>query len=164
MLLNISSLFKNSDLCLDFDDEIEIDNSQFNHKVVTFSKPVKVSGTVKNVGGVLILKQTVSGEYETFCDRCMEPVTEEINIEFEENFVKELSADDDTANILENENIDVSDITFRNIFSEIPLKHLCNDECKGICHNCGANLNISQCSCENEEWNPQFEILKHLFD
>ena len=72
--------------------------------------------------------------------------------------------DDGTANVLESENIDIDEVTFTNIFSNIPLKHLCSDNCKGICQKCGTNLNESQCECEDDEWNPQFEILKHLFD
>ncbi len=165
MLLNILPVLKNPDLILNFDDDISINNSDFVHEAVSFDKPVHISGTVKNVGGVVVMSAKVCAEYNTLCDRCMQPVSKEINFDFEESFVKEIDSDNDEfANLFDGEVIDVSDYTFKNIFLNLPLKNLCKEDCKGICQKCGTNLNVSSCDCVDDEWNPQFDILKHLFD
>ena len=45
---------------------------------------------------------------------------------------------------------------------EIPVKPLCSYSCKGLCHVCGADLNLSQCSCSNETINLKFNKLKNF--
>lgn len=44
----------------------------------------------------------------------------------------------------------------------IPYSPLCTPDCKGICANCGTNLNYGQCKCENSvnELNILFNKLK----
>ena len=164
MLLNVSSVLKNSDLVLNFSEQVVINNDDLKHEALTFVKPAEINGNVKNVGGVLVLNGKIVADYETFCDRCMNPVTGKLEFDFKESYVKDTNVDDDdTAYILESENIDIDEVAFANVFSHIPLKHLCSENCKGICQKCGANLNESECDCKDDEWNPQFEILKHLF-
>lgn len=36
----------------------------------------------------------------------------------------------------------------------IPMKRLCNEDCKGLCPSCGADLNKETCKCTKEEVNP----------
>lgn len=45
---------------------------------------------------------------------------------------------------------------------EIPLKPLCSNSCKGLCHVCGTDLNQSECSCSNETINLKFSALKNF--
>jgi uncharacterized protein len=44
----------------------------------------------------------------------------------------------------------------------LPIKVLCREECKGLCPNCGANLNEEVCSCKDGWIDPRFRILKSL--
>ncbi len=44
----------------------------------------------------------------------------------------------------------------------IPMKPLCSADCKGLCSQCGANLNLGPCACENEKINPHMAALKEL--
>ncbi|MCK5011414.1 MAG: DUF177 domain-containing protein, partial [Deltaproteobacteria bacterium] len=49
------------------------------------------------------------------------------------------------------------------ILLHIPLYPLCHETCKGICPQCGSNLNHSLCQCDKEEVaGSKFEILKKL--
>ncbi|WP_366936345.1 DUF177 domain-containing protein, partial [Veillonella sp.] len=41
---------------------------------------------------------------------------------------------------------------------------LCQDDCKGLCVHCGANLNVSPCSCESFVVDPRFAELRALLD
>ena len=50
----------------------------------------------------------------------------------------------------------------------LPHKVLCNEDCEGLCPECGANLNKETCSCSetasDEDFiDPRFAKLKDLF-
>jgi uncharacterized protein len=44
----------------------------------------------------------------------------------------------------------------------IPMKSLCSENCKGLCPNCGANLNDGPCKCKEEKIDPRWEPLLKL--
>lgn len=44
----------------------------------------------------------------------------------------------------------------------LPMLPLCNADCKGLCPQCGANLNEGPCDCDTEEVDERFEALKRL--
>ena len=48
------------------------------------------------------------------------------------------------------------------IVLNVPMKLLCNEECKGICPKCGTDLNINKCNCSLTEVDSRLEILKDL--
>jgi len=44
----------------------------------------------------------------------------------------------------------------------VPMKKLCNEDCKGLCYSCGKNLNNGSCKCETKQadhrWQPLIEL------
>ena len=44
--------------------------------------------------------------------------------------------------------IDLTDSIREDILIGLPQRFLCSKYCKGLCFNCGQNLNVKQCSCE----------------
>jgi len=55
---------------------------------------------------------------------------------------------DDFNYVLNDEDIDLKPILVSLILSEFEPKPLCQEDCKGLCSSCGADLNISECPCE----------------
>ena len=51
------------------------------------------------------------------------------------------------------------------IVFELPLVPLCDEDCKGLCPTCGANLNEGPCGCEKEQSDgpDEFELAKNPF-
>ena len=51
------------------------------------------------------------------------------------------------------------------IVFELPLVPLCDEDCKGLCPTCGANLNEGPCGCEKEQPDgpDEFELVKNPF-
>jgi len=45
---------------------------------------------------------------------------------------------------------------------ELPSKILCSEDCKGLCVNCGVNLNYETCNCKVENSDPRWDALKQL--
>ncbi|HSL89580.1 MAG TPA: DUF177 domain-containing protein [Ignavibacteriaceae bacterium] len=44
----------------------------------------------------------------------------------------------------------------------IPMKKLCNPECKGFCYKCGGDLNNGECTCTEPEIDPRWQKLIDL--
>ncbi|MDD2581413.1 MAG: DUF177 domain-containing protein [Desulfuromonadaceae bacterium] len=56
--------------------------------------------------------------------------------------------------------IDLTHEIEEQVAMEIPLKPLCSDSCKGLCHECGTDLNTFSCSCSKEPVILTFSALK----
>ncbi len=121
---------------------------------------VHVTGSIINIGGSLELKATAAGEYTTPCARCLKPVT----ISFDADIYEDLSGDEANSEAVspDKSECDLSDIVGNSIISELPMTVLCSEDCKGICPNCGKNLNEGACACRKDDWDPRFDILKNF--
>ena len=49
------------------------------------------------------------------------------------------------------------------VVASLPMKILCDNNCKGLCLNCGVDLNKESCECVIDNIDPRFEKLKNLF-
>ena len=64
--------------------------------------------------------------------------------------------------------IDLSPLLVAALSLELPHTPLCDDECKGLCAGCGANLNKEECTCdksdeEEDEFHPNpFVVLRNI--
>lgn len=131
----------------------------------TISKPVSFSGNLTNMDGILELDGRLKTGYRVKCFRCLGEIEGQLDIEMFESIVDgksevdELDAYTYTGNFLELDKI-VED----NIILNLPMRQVCTQECKGLCQNCGANLNEGPCSCKEDSVNPQLDSLKNFFD
>ena len=131
-----------------------------------FLTPVSVSGEFVNIGGSIELNGEVRCRIEYICDRCCETFESDFCCSFEEVFKKEDTRVEDDNNpdavILEGTAIEIDEIVLANIVVNLPTKRLCREECKGLCANCGQNLNQSECDCDTRPTDPRFDILDGL--
>ncbi len=100
------------------------------------------------------------------CDRCLEEFDRNLNSEFQLVYSKELRnqfEDDDYRFLGENTSeIDLSTDIRENLLLVIPMKHLCKEDCLGLCPSCGVNLNYETCECKQNLIDPRWEALKGL--
>ncbi|MBQ3225937.1 MAG: DUF177 domain-containing protein, partial [Clostridia bacterium] len=64
--------------------------------------------------------------------------------------------------VFEGHEIELDDIIESNILVNLSLKYLCSDDCKGLCPVCGADRNLTDCSCGQDEIDPRMAGLKNL--
>jgi uncharacterized protein len=108
---------------------------------------VFVNGRVYNEAGVLRCSARAAAELNPFCDRCGASYTLPVEIQFERVLSDTDSPDDDVLMI--NGDTVVLDQPLTEAFLlELPSYGLCRDDCEGLCHRCGQNLNDSLCNCE----------------
>ena len=58
--------------------------------------------------------------------------------------------------------IDLGQMMREQFFLVLPMKPLCQDECKGLCPACGINWNKGACNCSNQSEDPRLAALKAL--
>jgi uncharacterized protein len=78
------------------------------------------------------------------CSRCLGLFDLVIDKKFDRQFA--LNPSGEELPIL-NYHIDIQDPIREEIILSMPIKNLCNEACKGLCANCGKNLNNENCAC-----------------
>ena len=129
--------------------------------------PVSVNGDAINYGDSIDLSLKAHTAVRLRCDRCAEAF--EVNLEFE---ITERLKKEDT--VSENQDMDpdiihytgnsfeLDGILYDNLFLNIPSKVLCREDCKGLCSQCGKNLNQGPCGCDDHPTDPRFDVLDQL--
>lgn len=74
----------------------------------------------------------------------------------------EVGGDDLTTSFYRDDQIDLLQMVREQIFLAIPMKPLHSDACKGLCPNCGANLNETTCECRTDWVDPRLAPLLNL--
>ncbi len=122
--ISISEELEASSWGLDSDDVKFIDNI---HIDCTFSKVYKeILVDVK-----IVTKRKIT------CSRCLNRAQRIV----EQNFKKSYNSESLS------EELDINNDIREEILLNFPMKVLCRDDCKGICPDCGKNLNESSCNC-----------------
>ena len=127
---------------------------------IRFTEPVTVCGDIKNVSGVLYLSAQCKASFVTQCGRCLEDVRETIEFSLNEQLSKQPSCED--VIIIDSSELDLDELVISNLCSELPINYLCSEDCKGLCHVCGCNLNHTTCDCEDDYIDPRLAALKNF--
>ena len=135
----------------------------FGEKPIT--RPVEVKGEVRNMAGALLLEGEASTVLDVVCDRCLKPFSRETRIPLEALLATELADEEneDEIVLLDGDEVDVDEIARTAFILAMDTKHLCSEDCKGLCAKCGANLNNGPCGCKPEV-DPRLAKLAQLLD
>ena len=130
----------------------------------------EVNLSVTNQGGRKVKIETETKVVLSVpCDRCLAeqrveiPVSSEVEIDFnqgEEDRVNDLNE----TGYIDGYDLDVDRLVYEEILLGFPMKVLCQDDCKGICKVCGANLNQGECGCNRTEPDPRMSVIRDIFN
>jgi len=114
------------------------------------------------------------------CDRCVELYREEIRLpihthlsplyenerqrerEAGEGVDVELVKEDLEFSYYEGDRLHLDEIIAEQTVLALPMQHLCDEACKGLCQRCGKNLNLGACGCRQEATDARWDALKDL--
>ena len=65
--------------------------------------------------------------------------------------------------LLDDGEIDVGDLAYTAFILDMDTKHLCSEDCKGLCPGCGVNLNQEPCRCKKQA-DPRWAALEQLLN
>lgn len=121
---------------------------------------------------------TVDGELRATlvlaCSRCLKEFEHKLEGAFSLAFVRELpvveeehdgtevelEAEEMGLIAYEGEEIDLTAALQEQIVMALPYKPLCREDCRGLCPQCGADLNEGDCGCAPRVFNGKFAALK----
>lgn len=144
---------------------------------VSLSRDVEVVGTLSLSGKDVYLAGTIKTELTLQCSRCLEPfqfpveskVTahfvprEEPGEEHKEHLEVELSTSDIDIEYYDENRVDITQPVHDQILLALPFVSVCREGCKGLCVECGKNLNEGSCGCSHEgPVDPRLEVLRPL--
>ena len=111
-------------------------------------------------------------ELELLCSRCLEPFRMPVDSAFDLRYLPaaEMSADDERevqeedleTSYYRDDQIDLNELLREQFYLALPMKPLCREDCKGLCAQCGTNLNTGTCACAAEWEDPRLAPLKGL--
>ena len=144
--------------------ELSFKGEDFIHEgdKIKFLDPINASGEINSEDDIVSLEFKINTKLSLPCSRCLEAFVYPIDMEMNEKFSISDSEDEDTI-ILEDEVLDLPEIIKGSIIMALPIKKLCSENCKGFCQQCGANLNLGSCSCDNLDIDIRLAKLKDLF-
>ena len=162
MLWNLKKVFLTEDEILNAEYDLDLHDLDFNGGA-PFKTPVRVMAKAVNRAGVVDLAVTAKFDYTAPCDRCGEETITPFVSSFNHTVVQSLVGENEGDYIEAPDfTIDTDPIVTADILLSLPSKHLCKEDCKGLCPKCGKNLNTGECGCDLREIDPRLEVLKSL--
>lgn len=117
----------------------------------------------------LLMQGTVDVTFSVPCDRCLTSVPVNLHLVIDKKFPLEkggiLGQDSlGQADDMDGYRLDVDQLVYGEILLAWPTKVLCKESCKGICSNCGANLNKTSCGCSRIAPDPRMAAFQDVFN
>jgi uncharacterized protein len=115
---------------------------------------VRWSLELRRIAGAVGIEGTVNGTIDMECYRCLEVFPWPLSIRIREHalWLGEAGeeADEETASeyVVTDGVLDLEPILRDTIALAFPAKRVCDEACKGLCVQCGTNLNLEPCTCE----------------
>ncbi len=163
MLIELEYIFNNEGSALAFDFYLDLSDVSISINK-PFPEPFKVEGQVFNKTGIVKMKATAVSAMRIPCDRCAGDIDERFELSIEHILVTSLNDENnDDFLLIEDMRLELEPLITEDILLALPSKILCKNDCKGLCMNCGKNLNNGQCSCQ-KPIDPRLEALKQLLD
>lgn len=127
--------------------------------------PLEVRLEAQQAGPDVVVRGGVVGEFELACRRCLEPVVagieEEVGLLYREG---EVGPDEpeDVFSLPSGPELDLSGPIREHVLLAVPRYVQCRGDCRGLCPNCGTNLNQATCECTSDEVDARWAPLRQL--
>jgi uncharacterized protein len=152
-------------------------------------RPSTLAASLKKVSGGVLLNGSFTAHVAAPCKRCLVDVPVDLLVSFTLNLVpeslvrgedhldKDEQASDDRGQgetggsfgleeadeeIFDGKTIDLDPIVREQVLLALPMNAVCREDCKGLCGQCGQNLNEKQCGCEQKVIDPRLAPLMNI--
>jgi len=127
-------------------------------RILGLKTPIDVRIKVYPAGNRIVVEGYFSVTMSLRCDRCLKLYSWNSSkdfklylsmIPFKGEAEVGLTEDDINLDFIDNSFLDSDQIVKEQLILDIPLRNLCEAECKGLCPFCGCNLNTAKCPCSS---------------
>ena len=132
--------------------------------------PLQVNAVAELRGSEIHIRGGVATSLEACCDRCLVSVAIPVERDFDLFYRPvstiaraeevELLEDELEVGFFSGDGIELADVVTEQVILSVPMKVVCQTECRGFCPVCGANLNIEKCGCLPSVEDSPFSSLK----
>jgi uncharacterized protein len=154
--------------------QLEVDAGELELREADFrlAGPLQVEYRINRSAQTLQLAGRLRGQLAGECCRCLEPVEREMAAELKLLLQRQRLGDDEREAAAEDEDVelldpgakqvDLKDRLREAVLLEMPLRVHCREDCKGLCAQCGHNLNAGPCACAVGQEDPRWAALRDL--
>ncbi|MDO4719679.1 MAG: DUF177 domain-containing protein [Peptostreptococcaceae bacterium] len=151
MEISVRELSVGNKSLMSFTHELPISSWTMNEREFSFLSNPLIEGNLRRRDGRIYGEFVVKISLKEDCSRCLMPASSDYICEIRGYLMQEEEETDD----LDDDIILVEDFALRlehildlALLEDLPAKVICSEDCRGLCPDCGANLNQTQCSCE----------------
>jgi uncharacterized protein len=170
MLISLSEIMTTKDKVVQINAPLELEQFDYQGTSYEFAHKEPVVLTITNLGNkTVMIEGSTNISLTLFCSRCLKEITFPMNINFQKeidfNLTEEERAEGlDETNYIIGYNLDVDILIYEEVLIGFPLRILCSEDCKGLCKNCGANLNENACDCDTTVYDPRMSVIRDIFN
>lgn len=129
-----------------------------------FVEPITADGAVKNTAGLLTLDAMLRTVMCLTCDRCNAVYRCDLALPVQVTLAEKTEYDDDEIVLITGDSVDLAEIFTTALVLSTDMKHLCREDCMGLCTRCGHNLNEGLCDCALQDVDPRLSALKEYLN
>ena len=126
--------------------------------------------TLMKSGEEVLARGQIEGELTMPCSRCVGPAKVSLSAPFAVLYLPrdadtpEAAEDAEAPDVIpyEDDQLDLGDMLREEVLLALPYAPLCSEECKGLCPNCGKDLNEGACGCSDAPADARFAVLRNL--
>ena len=129
-------------------------------EVTNFDGTLEIGRTAQG----LVVTGNFEGDITLECARCLNDFTHTISWDITELFAfkPEMVDDESVLPLPDSAQIDFGPILREYALLEVPINPLHAPDCKGLCLECGQDLNVEDCGHKDVDENSPFSVLKDL--
>ena len=141
-----------------------------------FLSPVLIRARIRNLPPYIEVTGTLDAKLRLSCSRCLGRYAHGLSTSFSVTYCRaghaptpeisesevEWTGEDSDLYYFKGDIIDLTEAVQEQLVMALPVKPLCQADCKGLCNGCGADLNTEKCKCKNNPVDPRFAVLKNL--
>jgi uncharacterized protein len=169
---NVAQLLKETTGAVrNYEIEAEVGN-EFDEELKLVS-PLTGQVRLLRTGPNILVTGSLEATIEKICGRCLTSFTAPVIIELEEEFYPTLdiitgspiaqSSEVEEADLIDEQHIlDLSEVVRQEFLVKSDTLFYCRPDCKGLCPQCGQDLNLGPCNCEDEVIDPRWAGLQGL--
>lgn len=156
------------------------------------TRPAQLQALLRRTGEGVLLEGSLGLAVTAPCRRCLVPVELDLPVTFSLNLVpaprvrpeetevaddksdkkkKNTDADEEAGTfelddaeheLFDGKTIHLDPIVREQVLLALPMNAICREDCKGLCAQCGQNLNEKKCGCEPKVVDPRLAVLKNI--
>ena len=124
--------------------------------------PVELDLRLESVMDGVLVTASMSATITAECGRCLEPITDAIEVLASELFAYEPDPADEELPVLDGDLIDLEPMLRDAVVLALPLNPVCDDACRGLCAECGVRLDDVDPDHSHDVVDPRWAALSAL--